>query len=81
MVVPHALVYDAIDPVTLRNQTGMSMAERAWAHSLKFDVDFTKEQLRTIYKLNRISFRRITSRVGRTNLDDVHTQADELRNL
>ena len=37
------------------------------------NLEFTKEQLRKIYKLNRIDFRRITTRVGRTHLDDVHT--------
>ena len=51
----------------------MSMAERAREHSLRFDVEFTKEQLRKIYKLNRVDYRRITSRVGKTHLDDVDT--------
>ena len=72
MQVPRELVYDAIDPVTLRRQAGMTNAEKARFFSNKFDVEFTKEQLRKIYRLNRIKFKRITSRVGRARLQDVH---------
>ena len=59
----------------------MSNAERAKYFSRKFDVEFTKEQLRKIYKLNKVQYRRITSRVGKTHLDDVHKQADDLAAL